>query len=461
MSLETQRTEVHKDIESLTMHGLSRVASAKNKYTRLIWLVLCISAAVALGIVAVNSFIKYYQYHTYIHSSVKHHNNMTLPAITFCHTNFYDPHAYQNKSPPVFQKLPKDCSFLDAQYFANEINQMIFKFACRMFIGTLNAKTSGMNAEVPEYFQFPTGFEIIPNIQPCITLNRNATLVQQIAGKKYGLHMIMYNQGVNKSESYSPYEPLMDIREGIYATIHDPQQIVPMGDGIIVPSGYHTHISVTKNVIKRLHNPYSSNCTNDWSNRASIFPGKNTQLLCYSSCAYGQIYKLCPGVMPEMKVFMKAPKFPILADINNDSFWKCVYSSVGQLDYQACDCPEHCDDVAYTTVINGNPWPQYWQASSFLRMINDIEGKANRTLSTTEIRERLLKVSIYYEDFKEHISEERPSYDLSTIASDLGGQMGLFLGASFISIAEILSLAAAYVKRYLSRSRRPTEHFQK
>ena len=359
----------------------------------------------------------------------------------------------------MFQKLPKDCSLIDAKNFANKMNQNIFEKACRMFIGNFNAKTSGMNAETPQYFRFPTGFQITPSVQPCITLNRNATLVQQFRGEKYGLHMIMYNEGDVKSKHYSPNEPLTDSRDGIYATLHDPQQILPLGDGIVVPSGYHTHISVTKNVVKRLQHPYSSNCTNDWANRESIFPGKNTQIQCYSSCAYKQIYDMCPGVIAEMKVFMKAPKFPLLADMYNDSFWRCVYNSLYQVDYQQCDCPEHCDDQRYTTIFNRNPWPQYWQASSFVKMINDIEGKTNRTLSTTEVRNRLLKVSIYYEDFKEHVSEERPLYDLSTITSDLGGQMGLFMGASFISIAEIISLAATYVKKYLNRIKRPIKHF--
>ena len=452
MSLERKKTEVQEDIESLTIHGISRVTSAKNKYTRIIWLVLCMSAATALGIVTVNSFIKYYQYHTFTHSSVKQHNNLALPAITFCHTNFYYPFAYYFNDPPVFQHFPESCSFNERRYFANDMNHKIFQFACRMFIGTFNAKTSGMNAETPQYFRFPAGFEITPNTQLCTTLNRNATLVQQIAGEKYGLHMIMYNQGDALSQPLSPNEPLTDRREGIYASIHDPKQAIPMGGEIVIPYGYHTHISLTKNTVKRLPYPYPSNCKNDLSSRDSIYPGKNTQILCYSSCAYKQLYEKCPGVIPEMKVFMKAPKFPLSADIYNDSFWNCLQKSYTQVNYQICYCPEHCNDETYSTVIDRNTWPQYWQASSFMKLVNDVEGTSNRTLSAADISKRLLKVSIYYEDFKQHVSEERPLYDFSTIASDLGGQMGLFMGASLISLAEIISLLAAYFKRSLCNS---------
>ena len=454
MSLEAKKTEVLRDIESLTIHGISRVTSAKNKYTRTIWLLLCTSAAITFGIVAVNSFTEYFKYHTLTHRSVKQQNNLALPAITFCHTNFYYPFAYYYNDPPVFQHLPESCNFNERKYFANQMNHEIFQFACRMFIGALNAKTSGMNAETPQYFRFPTGFGITPNSLPCITLNRNLTLVQQIAGEKYGLHMIMYDQGDAQSYPYSPNVPLTDRREGIYATVHDPKQVIPMGGEIVIPSGYHTHISLKKNIVKRLPYPYPSNCKNDWSNRGSIYPGKNTQNMCYDSCAYKQIYRMCPGVIPEMKVFMKAPQFPLSVDIYNKSFWKCLQESTTQIDYQQCDCPQHCDDETYTTVINRNPWPQYWQASSFMKLVNDIEGTPNRTLSVVDVSRRLLKVSIYYEDFKEHVSEEQPLYDLSTITSDLGGQMGLFMGASLISLAEIISLLAAYFKRSLRKSDR-------
>ena len=457
MSANTKISQIHEDIESLTIHGISRVASAKNKYTRVIWLVLCISAAVVFGIVAVNSFTKYYQYHNYIDSSVKQHNTLTLPAITFCHTNFYHPFAYHNEDPPVFQKLPKNCSFIDQKYFASKMNQMIFEFACRTFIGKVKSKTTAMLSDTPQYFRFPTGFEIAPNKLPCITLNRNSTLVQQAVSEKYGLHMILYYEAGTMSQLYSPVEPLTDGRNGIYATIHDSKQVVTIGDGTVLPPGYHTHISITKNVIKRLQHPYSSNCTNNWSNRDSIYPGKNTQQMCLSSCAYKQAYKICPGVLPEMKVFMKAPKFPLSADIYNASFWECLQKSLTKIDYRLCDCPEHCHEEIYTTVISRNPWPQYWQASSFMKLVNDIEGTTNRTLSTAEISKRLLKVSIYYENFKEYIYEEQPLYDLSTIASDLGGQMGLFMGASLISIAEIISLAATCFKRCLCRSEKSIE----
>ena len=456
MSLKQDRSATKVDIESLTIHGLSRVASANNKYTRMIWLLLCISAAASFGFVAVNSFMKYFQYKTFTYSTVRPNNKLAFPALTFCHTGNSVTHSTSsNEELPVFQHFPENCSYNERKYFASAMNLLTFQTACRMFIGTLKLYTSAMGTNVPQYFRFPQGFQIAPYVQSCVTLNKDSSLVQQAAGENYGLHMIMYNEDHNSSYSFSTGELLTDSRIGVYAIIHDPRQVVPMGDGIVIPPGYHTHITVTKNVFKRLPHPYPSNCAHDWSNRDSIYPGKNTQHMCMSSCALKKLYKLCPGVIPEMRVFMKGPEFPVQADRENASFWKCVVNGLAQLDYKDCDCREHCNDETYTTVINRNPWPQHWHESSSMKLLNDVEGKTNRTLSKAEIRERLMKVSIYYNEFRESFSEERPMYDLVTIAGDLGGQMGLFMGASLLSLVEVIALMAQRFKRFLCKCDNP------
>ena len=450
MSLQKEKSAVQEQIESLTIHGVSRVVSAKSKCSRIIWLVMCTSAAISLGFATFESFMKYFQYETFNHISSMQNSQLTLPGITFCHTNFYSPTAYSNDDPPVHQQLPENCSFNDRKYFANEVNWKIFLFACRMFIGTFKSKTSGMGTEIPSYFRFPKGFEITPHVLPCLTLNRNSTLVQYAEGEKHGLHMIMYNQYYNTSFSFSSDEPLRDSRNGIIVMMHDQKQLVPIGDGIVIPPGYHTHISVSKNVFKRLPHPYQSKCTNDWKNRRSIYPGKNTMQMCYASCGLKQLYKMCPGVLPEMKVFMKAPEFPVQANISN-TYWKCIRNNLYRMDFLQCDCRQLCNDETYTTVVNRNPWPQKWQAPSFLQLINKIEGKNKSGLSANDVHDRLIKVSIYYDNFREHISDERPLYSFSTMTGYLGGQMGLFMGASLLSLAEIVALFATCFKKYQSK----------
>ena len=458
MSTKAEGDEINKEVESLTMHGLSRVASAQNKYTRFIWLALCLAAATALGMTAVKSLIKYFDYQVLINVNVKHSSNMALPAITFCHTNYYNPIIFNSIDPPVFQHFPESCDFTDRKYFKNDINMLIFHFTCRLFFGTFDAKTSAVSKELPKYFRFPEGFSLAPHKYPCVTLNRNSTLVQYVAGESYGLHMILFNDEISDPTfTYKVERPLSDKRDGIYVMIHDPKQQVTAGDGIVLPPGFHTRIVVTKNKIKRLPYPYPSKCVHGGSDDTTIYPGKNTMIMCYSSCALKELYRMCPGVIPEMTVFMKPPEFSKKVDISNSSFWACIKTATTKIRYQNCDCKQHCEEEGYTTISQRNPWPQEWQAQAFLGLLNKIENVEDRNLSTKEIRDRLIKISIYYDDFLEHVYEEKAANDLSSIASDLGGQMGLFLGASLLSLAEIIALVATHVKRRMLYSNRVVE----
>ena len=54
------------------------------------------------------------------------------------------------------------------------------------------------------------------------------------------------------------------------------------------------------------------------------------------------------------------------------------------------------------------------------------------------------RVTIGYDEFEVDHSEEKPKYTVQKVLSDFGGLIGIYLGASFISMAELLA-AGAYV----------------
>eukprot|EP00795_Rhopilema_esculentum_P002064 gene2064-17631_t len=440
-----QKNIILKDIDSLTIHGLPKVFSSKTYMSRVIWLVICLSALVFLVFTATKSLIKYYRHEVFIAVGTKPTNNMHLPAVTFCHTNYFKPRLYDEEAP-VFQHFPKNCSFIDDKYFVNEINKHMFYYACRLFIGTLDAKTSGVGQDLPEYFRFPDKFSILPNVYPCVTLNRNSTLKQNASGEKYGLHMILHNEEIiDKEFTYeNKAEPLTERRQGVIVHIHDPKQHVPISDGIPIPEGFHTHVAIRRRIIKLKPSPYPSKCIRgDEQDKESIYPGKNTQMHCYNSCFFKQTYKQCPGVFFEMRGFMGPPKYPKVANYSDPQFWNCIIKSIVKYDYQKCNCSPICEEEAYEVKVNRNPWPQSWQASSVSHIVSAMKGV--ESVSPDEVRERLIRLSVYYDEMVESTFEEKEVYDLSAFTSDLGGQMGLFLGASLLSLIEIFALLFSFL----------------
>ncbi|KAK5981423.1 hypothetical protein GCK32_014972 [Trichostrongylus colubriformis] len=71
-----------------------------------------------------------------------------------------------------------------------------------------------------------------------------------------------------------------------------------------------------------------------------------------------------------------------------------------------------------------------------------------------------LLVEIYYERMNFQVLTESPAYSLVNFVSDVGGQVGLFLGMSIISVIELLTLILMlilYCATHKSRKREIAE----
>eukprot|EP00112_Aurelia_sp_Birch-Aquarium-sp1_P014072 Seg3010.2 transcript_id=Seg3010.2/GoldUCD/mRNA.D3Y31 product="Acid-sensing ion channel 4-B" protein_id=Seg3010.2/GoldUCD/D3Y31 len=396
--------------------------------------------------------IKYFKYQVYIKVDIQTKDNMTLPAMTFCNTNLYSPTLYEHKTAPVSQAFPLNCSYKNMTYFKTELNHHWFAYACKVFLGKYTGNSTTMSVNMPSYFKFPTHWSITPHIYPCFTLNRESKLVQVTEGENGGLHMMLYlPEEIPEMFQYPTPEILIDKRQGMFVTIHDPKQGYPGDEGILLSPGYHTHIKIKKKIIRRIQSPYPSHCRReDEPRKESIFPGRNTLETCFESCFHVDLYEKCQTTFTEMRAFMPAEKYPGLANYSDPNFWKCLKKVMSELNHAKCDCRYPCEQEVYETKTNRNPWPQAFQASSLLPIIRASSRRAKPNYSVDEIRATMIKLSISYENNAETIQEEKELYTLSSIVSDLGGQMGLFLGASLLSLAEILALILTHAWRKLS-----------
>lgn len=430
-------------MESLTIHGIARVSSAKNRFASILWLLLCLSAASMLCWTLTKSLIMYTSFNSTIKILYNESFSLALPAITICHTDYF--RELNLSDPPVFQEFSKG-----QQHFPNAVNKRFFEVASRMFINAPGYRTSSLNEKTSQAFTFPESFSLTPFMYPCFTLNRNSSMVQLATRESYGLHMLLYYADTSNI-SQKEYDIFLDKRRGINIWMHEPSQELPFGTGTMLSPGFHTHISMNINIKIRLKEPYRSKCLDRGSEKTSIYPGKNSMSMCQHSCSLKSLYDKCSGVLPSMTVFMKAPKFPLIGSESNRTFWNCIFNNYNANDPSKCDCKPPCYEETYEIVTNRNPWPGKRSVQYLSKLVNKFEGIKNRNLSLNELRERLVMVSVYYEDFNEKIYEEVPLYDVISTLSNLGGQMGLFLGASLISVAELLSLSVTFLKRKFKR----------
>ena len=441
--------DVEEDFQSLSIHGFPKIVSTKSRRIRIFWLLLFILAVVGLSATAFSSISGYFSRNITIKTAFKKAYLITLPAITFCHTDF----VFDNSSHvPVPQIFSRNCTNQDAVHFPNKANELSFRIGCKMFFGVKSNGVFMINQNVDRAFQFPHSFTFVPNRYPCFTFNTNSLAVQKLEGEENGIHMILYEpEFVKSAEQMSSgmvEEGILETSRGISLWVHDPKQTIPFGTGVRLLPGFQTQVSIQKNIIKRLPYPYPSKCAEGGADYRSIYPGKNTIRMCYASCFHKTIYDSCGGVLPAVKTFMQPTKYPIWS--SNAKFWPCFTQALPRIGYTNCECRPHCYEEDYKLSVSRSLWPRNVKAPFIKRLVDNAEGKRSLNLSTEEIRNRLIKVSLYYEDFMETIYEEKPLHELLDIASNLGGQMGLFLGASILSLVEIVALLIEVIKRKIS-----------
>ncbi|KAB0361258.1 hypothetical protein FD754_005414 [Muntiacus muntjak] len=94
-----------------------------------------------------------------------------------------------------------------------------------------------------------------------------------------------------------------------------------------------------------------------------------------------------------------------------------------------CFCPTPCNLTRYGKEISMVRIPNRGSARYLARKYNRNE---------TYIRENFLVLDVFFEALTSEATEQRAAYGLSALLGDLGGQMGLFIGASILTLLEIL-----------------------
>ncbi|XP_069139292.1 amiloride-sensitive sodium channel subunit alpha-like [Argopecten irradians] len=211
---------------------------------------------------------------------------------------------------------------------------------------------------------------------------------------------------------------------GIKLLIHPPGTVVfPTVEGIVLSPGQETSVALRmvnvldalsfKVNVYRLRPPYGE-CTNGEEFQKN-FGILYTIPACVKLCKHHWVIKKCQCV-PQLDIEI------VMDEESNEDYYLYDYG------HPACDSKD------------------LEQKSCTKRQSLDVHGQMIFTCT----RNNFLRVVVYYEDINYEVISESPLYDEFTFLSNIGGTLGLFLGASVISVVEIVQLlveTVIYVKR--------------
>lgn len=220
--------------------------------------------------------------------------------------------------------------------------------------------------------------------------------------------------------------------------------------GIMVSPGFSYRISFTAETFKYLPYPYKAQgdiyCsdypppTKEKLIRKEVKWERQSITSCMSMRAYNRASKLCGCHMKNCTLYQHLTCF--------EPKFNEIYDTAAKTDMLGCSIP--CTLRSYRPVVSQAAFPS--PDVNEMMILWDKNGSANR-------RAVHLGVSLFFEDLILREQLHEPVYNSLSLMGILGGNMGLLLGASILTVAELLEFIILLLWRlcYNYKNSAPTE----
>ncbi|XP_070566572.1 amiloride-sensitive sodium channel subunit beta-like [Ptychodera flava] len=369
----------------------------------------------------------------------------------------------------------------DEQFYETMDNSHVLKLLLRQHLAKKNeSERVGMGYDIRRmlvdciwkgYPCSPRNFTRIPNAiyGNCYmfnTVKNDVALKTNRPGMAYGLTLELFVD----QDDYIP-----DITEtaGIRVAI-DPQDMVPFPEdnGISVSPGFSTEIGLRLIQIERQPDPYGD-CI-DINNIPNKYYKNNIYMTkfkvgysvqsCEKSCYQDTLIEHCscydtdyPPTEEAMEQGIKPCN--ILANYTERHCYEQI-NVLFDLDKLECDCPQPCQEKSYLKSMSFSKWPAVnYQDQLKIKVARRLPKSSQSDDIMSWTRDNVLRIQIYFEELNYQSIKENPAYTGFELCSDIGGQLGLWIGVSMITLFEIFEFFASIVpllsRRFLGAATMP------
>ncbi|XP_063712493.1 uncharacterized protein LOC134840541 isoform X2 [Symsagittifera roscoffensis] len=289
-------------------------------------------------------------------------------------------------------------------------------------------------------------------------------------GQEYGLKVTLF---IDEEE----YIGVLSQNVGAQVLLTSPNAVpLPESEGIQLAVGYNTRVAMRQEQIQRRGGNYGT-CHASWPTDAIDFSDKfldtwpfYSQKICEVYCVQTYIYDRCDCTDHYLEGFNQNRDD---GDNAMCSMWNvtqrdCVRDIYSQ--YRSsnltCPCYSQCDSDVYQYASSSTEWPspqftpylvQVLRKNSESEVIQqylwDLLGDSSNgaMLSDTrelakELRKQFLRVEVFFEELNFQLLKESPSYTMTNLMSDFGGNIGLWIGWSVLTFLEIAVLTINLLK---------------
>ena len=415
--------------EGTSLHGIKNVTDPGYRvWRRLFWVVLILLMTGFLVGQLVLSVLKYRSFPSTVNVDIVHHEKLSLPDVTICNNN-YAGKAFLDTQSAVIKALLLPTEMIS--YDAQELSQSYWSFS-RQIMDPLD-KFISRCAIASTDIACKDHIEISPTwLGNCYTLSTvNYSLDPYTLSAMGGLS---FEVSVNESDHGAI---LVSPGIGIKLMFHGHGETPDENWAVNVQPDLDVHIAVTKLQDIRLGTPYSSeDCqgANDMPTSytiSDVYTKKGCQMQCYSDF----LHKNHNCTFPKgINGFRSCSLIEV---------WTAYDDGIAYATGPECKCLRPCTETIYTTQMSALAYP-----ASIQHPLSSMDQSQNKT-QRPQIKK--IRVTVFYPTFDMFVITQEASYKLDSFLADVGGQMGLFLGASLLTVTEFLEFLTMSVLRKLRR----------
>jgi hypothetical protein len=282
----------------------------------------------------------------------------------------------------------------------------------------------------------------------CYSFNFNSSSNElkksYISGSTFGLQLELY---VNFYERLMFFNSLID-NYGLVIRVDNVSHVIDYShDGIFIASGFHTYISLERQIKTILPSPYSdcydfstNSFNSDLYNLITNSKYDYTQKFCLQQCFQELLFN---------ELNCSDADFALLRNISyciNDSQIASAYQIYTTKylknnyiqNFCIPKCPLECNStrISYTSSFNELILSIY--VDLLEKNPNLRSDFINRSMHDERVvSQSIVKLNIFYDSLSYTSSTESPQMDIVSLIANIGGNMGLFMGVCLFSIGEI------------------------
>ncbi|XP_071164900.1 acid-sensing ion channel 1-like [Mytilus edulis] len=410
-------------IESTGFHAVNKINfGRKHPLARTVfWIVLWLASASFLIYIVATELSSYYSNPTFTTLSMRHAEELQFPAITICNLStknrsmFGDDnrteHYYLGITPKPTEGTPVNWS--DPFYFTEG-------FFNERTIEDLYKESKQLNQFI-EFHEFDLKDNylnytpVATDLRLCVRFNGGSPVTTPMYGGLYNLHVYI---DLLLDDDYYPENYLSS---GLKVAVHDQNEAVLMvNNGFLVPPASEASVEITRKQNKYLPSPYKAFENNICEESASNYSASK----CRHDCLRDSIMQKC-GCFDFMF------ESPTGKYCSKERYAECVRPAIWAIleTGSKCMCPFACQRTTYGTKLSFGKFPSNFMSKSLVKLLNETE---------EHIKKNYVSLRIYYKNLQTTITEQKPKYEnAGDIFSNVGGQMGLFLGASILTVIEL------------------------